>query len=56
MAVPEAAMHIGGTKRPASSGALLDVLDPATNRPIARVPAGTLEDVDAAVAAARTAF
>ncbi|MFA5895610.1 MAG: aldehyde dehydrogenase family protein [Thermoplasmata archaeon] len=41
---------------PASSGRYAEILDPATNRPVARVASGTEEDVDAAVEAARKAF
>ncbi len=37
-------------------GALFDVINPATNKVIARVTDGTTADVDAAVAAARAAF
>jgi len=37
-------------------GALFDVINPATNKVIARVTNGTSADVDAAVAAARAAF
>ncbi len=46
--------YIGGRSVPAASTA--EVLDPATNRPIARVASGTKDDVDAAVEAARGAF
>ncbi|MEY8015955.1 aldehyde dehydrogenase family protein [Mycobacterium servetii] len=35
---------------------VIEVIDPSTERPIGSVPAGTAEDVDAAVAAARRAF
>ncbi len=47
---------IAGRSAPASSGRTVDVLDPATNRPVARVASGTKDDVDAAVDAARKAF
>ena len=40
----------------AASGTQTEVLDPATNRPIARVASGTKDDVSAAVEAARSAF
>lgn len=56
MDLQEHGLFIGGTSRPASSGGTAEVLDPATNRPVARVASGTGEDVDAAVEAARTAF
>src|ERR1700704_735586 len=48
--------YIDGGWVGAGSGAQTEVLDPATNRPIARVPSGTREDVNAAVDAARRAF
>jgi acyl-CoA reductase-like NAD-dependent aldehyde dehydrogenase len=48
--------YIDGGWVGADSDAQTDVLDPATNRPIARVPSGTREDVNAAVDAARRAF
>ncbi|MFN8225601.1 MAG: aldehyde dehydrogenase family protein [Mycobacterium sp.] len=35
---------------------MIEVIDPATEQPIGSVPAGNADDVDAAVAAARTAF
>jgi aldehyde dehydrogenase (NAD+) len=41
---------------PASEGKTLDVIDPATEQPVARISAGTPADVDRAVAAARRAF
>ncbi len=56
MDLQEHGLFIGGTSRPASSGGTAEVLDPATNRPVARVASGTGEDVDAAVEAARTTF
>ena len=40
---------------PAGRGAI-EVIDPATERAIGSVPVGSADDVDAAVAAARTAF
>jgi aminobutyraldehyde dehydrogenase len=43
---------INGTFQPGSSGQLLDVVDPCTEKTIAQVAAGTVEDVDQAVAAA----
>ncbi|MCB5169743.1 aldehyde dehydrogenase family protein [Streptomyces bambusae] len=49
-------MYIGGEWRPAAGGDTIAVVNPATEQVIARVPAGTAEDVDAAVRAARTAF
>ena len=47
---------IGGKDVPSSSGGSAEVLDPATNRAVARVASGTKDDVDAAVEAARAAF
>src|SRR5205823_13878240 len=56
MDVTDHALYIGGKWAPSGSGKRVDVVDPATNRPIARVASGTKEDVAAAVEAARTAF
>jgi aldehyde dehydrogenase (NAD+) len=50
------ALHIGGADRPASDGAVLDVVSPVDGRVFAEIAAGTPEDVDLAVAAARRAF
>jgi aldehyde dehydrogenase (NAD+) len=47
---------IGGELRPASGGATLDSVDPATGEVWARIPRSTAEDAEAAVAAARKAF
>ena len=49
-------MIIGGNRAPASSGQTLPNTDPATERPLARVPRGEAADVDAAVQAAKRAF
>src|SRR5438093_3158906 len=56
MEVREHGLYIAGKTVPASSKQTAEVLDPATNRPIARVGAGTRDDVDAAVEVARLAF
>ncbi len=56
MEIPEHQLFIGGKAVPASSGKTVEVLDPATNRAVARIACGTREDVDSAVAAARAAF
>ncbi len=56
MDMQEQGLFIGGKARPAAAGRATEVLDPATNRPVAQVASGTREDVDAAVEAARTAF
>ncbi|WP_225845808.1 aldehyde dehydrogenase family protein [Streptomyces sp. HPF1205] len=50
------AMYIGGRWRPARGTERIDVLDPATERVVGRVPAGTALDVDDAVRAARAAL
>ncbi len=50
------AFFIGGQWVPAPGGHPLVVVDPATEQDLASVPAGTADDVDAAVAAARVAF
>lgn len=49
-------MLIGGRWVDAQSGKSLPVINPATGAPIGTVPAAQKEDVDAAVAAAQTAF
>ncbi|MFD5784141.1 aldehyde dehydrogenase family protein [Streptomyces sp. NPDC126933] len=49
-------MYIGGQWRPAAGTDTIDVVNPADERVIATVPAGTAEDIDAAVRAARAAF
>ncbi len=56
MEIPLQGHFIGGKSLPAASGKTADVLDPATNRAVARVASGSREDVDAAVDAARKAF
>ena len=48
-------MHIGGEWVPAASGAELESVDPTTEEVLATVPDGDVEDVDAAVTAARAA-
>jgi aldehyde dehydrogenase (NAD+) len=47
---------IDGIDRPSSDGALMDVVNPATEDVIAQVPAATDADVDRAVAGARAAL
>ncbi|MBC9725796.1 aldehyde dehydrogenase family protein [Streptomyces sp. TRM68367] len=49
-------MYIDGAWRPAAGRDAIDVVNPADEQVIGRVPAGTVEDVDAAVRAARTAL
>ncbi|WP_198120034.1 aldehyde dehydrogenase [Massilia rhizosphaerae] len=46
----------GGADRPASNGATFERLNPATGQVATRAAAASLDDVDAAVAAARDAF
>lgn len=46
---------IGGTYSPASAEAVLEVIDPSTEAVIGSIPNSTAADVDAAVAAARSA-
>jgi betaine-aldehyde dehydrogenase len=53
---PDLRMYIDGRPAEASSGAWLEVHNPATTELVGRVPAGTVEDVDWAVAAARASF
>lgn len=52
----QSSMYIGGEWRPAAGPDTITVVNPATEQVIAEVPAGTAEDVDAAVRAARAAF
>jgi aldehyde dehydrogenase (NAD+) len=47
---------IGGEWVPARSGETIDVIDPATQNLLLRVPRGGAEDIDAAVRAAAAAF
>ncbi|GAA5010555.1 aldehyde dehydrogenase family protein [Streptomyces siamensis] len=49
-------MYIDGTWRPAAGRDTIEVVNPVDEQVIGRVPAGTAEDVDAAVRAARAAF
>ncbi|MFD7686007.1 aldehyde dehydrogenase family protein [Streptomyces sp. NPDC059781] len=49
-------MYIDGAWRPAAGPDVIEVVNPADEQVIATVPAGTLEDVDAAVRAARAAL
>jgi aldehyde dehydrogenase (NAD+) len=52
----EYGLFIAGAFRPAASGETFATINPATEEPLARVAAAGPADVDAAVAAARTAF
>ena len=47
---------IGGKEVPASDGLLLDVVSPVDGALFAKIAAGTPQDIDAAVRAARAAF
>src|SRR2546425_5979392 len=49
-------LFIGGRTVPSASESMTEILDPATNHALARVAAGTKDDVNAAVEAARNAF
>ena len=49
-------IFIGGEWQAPSSTATIDVISPATEEVVARVPAGKAADIDRAVAAARSAF
>ncbi|MGJ5829232.1 aldehyde dehydrogenase family protein [Streptomyces ossamyceticus] len=49
-------MYIGGDWRPAAGTDTIEVVNPVDEQVIGRVPAGTAEDVDAAVHAARAAL
>ncbi|MFC5959555.1 aldehyde dehydrogenase family protein [Streptomyces pratens] len=49
-------MYIDGAWRPAAGPDVIEVVNPADGQVIATVPAGTVEDVDAAVRAARAAL
>ncbi|MER6048177.1 aldehyde dehydrogenase family protein [Streptomyces sp. NPDC001793] len=49
-------MYIGGRWRPAAGSGTIEVVDPADEQVIGTVPAGSAEDVDAAVRAARAAL
>ncbi|MEU5052220.1 aldehyde dehydrogenase family protein [Streptomyces sp. NPDC021096] len=49
-------MYIDGSWRPAAGTDTIEVVNPADGQVIAAVPAGTAEDVDAAVRAARAAL
>src|SRR5262245_59616349 len=48
-------LFIDGEWLPASNGTIFDDVDPMTRRPVARVPNGTVADMDRAIAAAFSA-
>ena len=51
-----AAILIDGDWRPSSSGASIPVIDPSDGQPFTTIAQGNKEDIDRAVASARTAF
>ncbi|MGI5249453.1 aldehyde dehydrogenase family protein [Actinacidiphila glaucinigra] len=53
---PHDGMYIDGDWRPAAGTGTIDVVNPADEQVFATVPAGTADDVDTAVRAARAAF
>jgi 1-pyrroline dehydrogenase/4-hydroxy-tetrahydrodipicolinate synthase len=53
--LPPAQHFVDGRFRPGSSGRSIDVVDPCSERTVAQVAEGTVEDTDAAVAAAYAA-
>lgn len=53
--LPPSGQFIDGSFVPGSSGQTIDVIDPCSEQPVAQVAAGTTQDVDTAVAAARAA-
>jgi malonate-semialdehyde dehydrogenase (acetylating)/methylmalonate-semialdehyde dehydrogenase len=56
MSIKEIPLIIAGEKVQSKTSQWLDVLNPATQEVVARVPMATLEEVDAAVASAKQAF
>ncbi len=56
MSIPHVAMIINGEKVETTSGIWVDVLNPATQEVVAKVPFATLDEVDTAVASAKEAF
>ncbi|WP_286747412.1 aldehyde dehydrogenase family protein, partial [Aquabacterium sp. UBA2148] len=48
--------HIGGRVQPSTSGRRADIFNPALGRVQGRVDLGTVQELDAAVAAAQAAF
>jgi aldehyde dehydrogenase (NAD+) len=53
---PEYGLFVAGEFRPAASGSTFATINPATEEPLAQVAAAGRTDVDAAVAAARSAY
>ena len=54
--LPRPALFVGGEWRDGSTGGAWTHVNPATGRPTAEIPLAGVDDVDAAVAAARDAF
>jgi len=52
LTIPARELFINGRWVPPARGQYLDVVSPATEEVIGRIPAGSVEDVEAAVAAA----
>ena len=50
------ALYVGGSWVPSSGSETHDVIEPATEQVVGRIPLGTADDVDQAVVAARLAF
>jgi succinate-semialdehyde dehydrogenase/glutarate-semialdehyde dehydrogenase len=55
-ATPTIDLLIGGAWHPAAAGGTIDIIDPATEEPVATAAQATREDTDAAIAAAAEAF
>ncbi|HEY9273776.1 aldehyde dehydrogenase family protein, partial [Achromobacter sp.] len=53
---PELTLLIGGHAQPAGNRRTLDVMDPATQAVLGRLPVATSEDIDAALLAAHQSF
>ena len=56
MSIPHVSMIINGEQVETTSGIWADVLNPATQEVVAKVPFATLDEVDTAVASAKEAF
>ena len=54
--IMEYQMFIDGNWTPGSSGEMMEVINPANREVVARVPRGNKDDVDKALASARTTF
>ena len=56
MNTPELRHYFGGEWKASSASQYQGVMNPATSEPLARVPLGSQEDVDAVVRAAAAAY